>query len=312
QADIFYQLLYPQWLPHQDFLQAVDWPFPRVGAADFPDRDRATLALTQQPMGQHLLTLARQVLEILQHRAQVRAQLGQQPWRVQQRQLAETILPGVTTALNTALNHLLSTQGQTSLQIRQLLWQPAAWQGLVPFLTAWLQRKFPQARLVPVTARIADGLALLPRFPASLSQQSHQYDDYFVLRELLQSLPNGDDEADPINLNQVCRRLHQRGFNTHNCRDRLAGLLRGQAIPGLIPDTEDPWLLPASQTVVDYRALRSTPLFTSGPERPGYFGWDARQRRRLLQYLDRLGSTSHQPLQDPLWLPWQVLEQASS
>ncbi|MEM8641599.1 MAG: hypothetical protein AAGG51_22695 [Cyanobacteria bacterium P01_G01_bin.54] len=313
QEDLFYQLLYPQWLPHQDFLQAVDWPFPRIGAADFPDRDRATLALSRQAMGSHVLTLARQVLDILQHRPQVQAQLGQQPWQVTQTQLAETLLPGVTTALNTALNHLLSRQGQTSLQIRQLLWQPTAWQGLAPLLAPWLQRKFPQARLVAVTARVADGLALLPRFPASLNPQTHQYDDYFVLREVLQALERSttvDDSPNPISLNQVCQRLRQRGFNAQDCRDRIAALLRGQAIPGLIPDAEDPWLSPESQAIVDYRALRAAALFTPHPERPGYFHWDARQRRRLLQYLDRLQLASRQSSQDPLLLPWQALEPA--
>lgn len=301
QEDVFYQLLYPQWLPHQDFLTTFDWQFPQVGAPDFPQRDRATLSLTNHAMGSTVLTLARQVLQILYHRPTVAAQLGTHPWHVHQRQLAQMLLPGVTATLNHSINKLLSRQGQTSRQVRQLLWQPQVWQGLAPLLTSWLQTKFPQARLVAVTARLADGLALLPSFPGSLERHQHQYDDYFLLRELLQAI-----NAETVNLSGVCQNLRRQGLHTKDCRDRIAQFLAGYQPSGWIPDAADPWVAPESQTTVEYQALRSQPLFVSNPHHPGQFHCDSRQRRRAIQYLEQICAHSHQELNEPLLLPWSL------
>lgn len=301
--DIFYQLLYPQWFPQHEFLTAFDWPVPRPGEADFPRRDRATRHLHQQPMGQTILALTQQVLAILQHQPQVTAQLGRQPWQVDRATLEREVFTPFVAALNPLCNHVLSLQGTTSRQIRRVLWQASHWQGLAPLLAPWLQQKFPQARLVNVAGRLADGLAQLPRYPHFCDRRRHQYDDYFLLQEILQAV-----RGETVTLSQLCQALRQQGLNPKDCRDRVAQCLKGELPAGLCPDVDDPWIAPESQQAVEYRAIRAAPLFTPADQRQSQL--HPQQVKRLQQYLTLILTGAAQTLRDPLTVPWLPVGQA--
>ncbi|MEA5420066.1 hypothetical protein VB712_12620 [Spirulina sp. CCNP1310] len=296
-ADIFYQLLYPQWLPEQDFLNAIAWDFPWPGNPDRRRREAAAVALTRHPMGEMVLTIAARVAQILHHQPTFTTQLGAQTWGISREGIQEKILRAWFESFNSVLNDLLSVAGVTTTDIETIYWQGDFLHSALTELTQQLSWKLPHAQFQGVDTPLAMGAAQLPQRPNWGERAEHQYSDFFLVAELLRIAPSGD-----VTLDSLCGALQRRGVNAKVCRDPqraygLTTMLQGQLPPGLIPDREDPWILP--QGAAAYRALTATPLFTPNDNGTAY-RFNHRQAQRLEQYLNLCLATTHQTLQEPL------------
>jgi len=176
-------------------------------------------------------------------------------------------------------------------------------------IARWLRQKLPNATIqqdtyappespththLPVCSRVAYGLATIPLYPQVVDASRHQYNDYFLLMELLRIFPDA-----PITLASLLQTLDRRGINTQRCQPNLLALLEGRLPPGLVPLERDTYALaPDSQHNPDYQSLLTAPLFVrEGPQtyRPNPTQWQL-----LRQYLDTVLSSSYQKLVEPL------------
>jgi hypothetical protein len=294
--DIFYQLLYPQWLPHQVALQKLDFKIPQAGVPDERQRDLARIQLRSLAGGWHLLETAKRVWPILQQQEVLQSSLGEIGWCVQRRDFVRYAVKPYLQALNAEVNALLSQAGLPDRALSQVLISGGTGVALFPYLEQWLGTKFDRARGLTApepTMLVATGLARLPQYPQLLDAIAHQYSDYFLLRELLNVLPNRTISED-----EVMQRLERRGINTRPIRDRLLTWLTGTLPSGFVPTTaRGAWLAVTSQQNRDYQGITVAPLAiaTEGNYRP-----NSKQRQRLLQYLATLVSSSEQQLAEPL------------
>jgi hypothetical protein len=295
--DIFFQLLYPQWLPEQKFLQNLKLEIPQAGVSDRPKRDRATVALENFSEGQYLLETAKRTLLILQKQEAFTTHLGYQEWGVTRSQLEEKILLPLYEQLNRQINELLSQKGWQPDAIARVFCSGEMLALLLPFGQSWLSRKFPQAAIVSLqnnnnSTLIAEGLSRLPLFPQMLDRLHHQYSDYFLLAELLRNL--GDRS---LTVEEMSKSLEHRGI-PRACLWRILPFLSGQLPQGFIPSPQARVRMTAkSRAFLPYSAIASAPLFSS--QSPLYSP-NVKQRKRLQQYLAFLLATTVQKLQDPL------------
>jgi len=297
--DIFYQLLYPQWLPQQDFLAELEVEFPQAGTPDLAKREPAQSELREFSGGRRLLATAKRVWLILQKQEELSAQLGTQTWKVTRRELEERAIAPFLACFNRELNALLSQQGIDPGAIAQIVCSGGMASALFPFLQQGLQPKFPQALWLQApepqeTSLVAVGLARLPFFPKVLDAIAHQYSDYFLLRELLQVFPNR-----AVTVDEILQSLERRGINTRNCSRRILNYLQGELPAGLIPTTTNARCLDlSSQQNRDYQGITSAPLFE--PEDLYRYRLNRKQSQRLNQYLAALISGAQQQWDDPL------------
>jgi hypothetical protein len=167
----------------------------------------------------------------------------------------------------------------------------------------WLKQKFPNATLVQDTfnsmassSRTASGLAKLPLYPQLLDSARHQYSSYFLLRELLQTLPN-----EPLPLGRILQLLEAQGINTQACLPAIINLLEGQLPAGLVPSKADLALLtPESRQNPEYQALAGSPLFLR--ESNQVYRLNPDLRNYLWQYLSKILDGTHQTLEESLLL----------
>jgi hypothetical protein len=296
--DLFYQLLYPQWLPEQPFLAKLKLDIPQPGQPDFPKRDRARSELLSFPGGRRWLETAQRAWLILQHQAEFSAQLGEQQWGVQCQEFQHRVIAPFIQELNRELNALLGQTGLSADAIASVLCSGGTGLALSREIQAWLGQKLPNATFVQGetprgTSLVALGLARLPFFPQACDRLRHQYSDYFLLRELLQVLPNHS-----FTLEELMQRLEQRGINTRACTQRLLTLIEGYLPPGLVPTTENAhWLTLASQQNRDYLGITVAPLFAR-VEGDRYRA-NGKQCQRLRQYFTALLSGTKQKLEEP-------------
>lgn len=294
--DIFYQLLYPQWLSQPGFLQQLNLTIPQAGLPDVPQRDRARSQLRSFAGGWRLLETAKRVWPILQKQAVLQSTLGELTWCVQKRDFDRYVVKPYLETLNGEVNRLLSQAGLPSQAITQVLISGGTGLALSDELQQWLALKCDSVRcLTPENPQeiVAMGLARLPQYPQLLDAIAHQYSDYFLLRELLEVLPNRQ-----ISETEVMQRLERRGINTRPVRDRILSWLTGTLPPGLIPTTDrGAWLAVTSQQNRDYQTITSASL--GQIEGDGY-RINTKQRQRLLQYIETLVASSEQHLAEPL------------
>jgi hypothetical protein len=323
--DIALQLLYPM-LP-QDQLPAPLGPLPigtlpLVGEPDAQVRHDLQRQLHSSPIGQMLLEAAVYLNQALQHRDRLTFEFGAHAYTFSREALQAKVMQPFLHRLNRELNQLLSQLSMDNDGVFQVLCTGSA--GSLPLITQWLRQRFPQARILsdyPDVAaqatelrandlrasdssdapsalyptfmqhRIAYGLVTLPLYPQLLNQTGSQYSDFFLLLELLRSLPN-----QPLSLSHILKILEARGINTQSCRHRILALLEDpQLPPGWLPDPDDRRLTPAAQTNPDYAAMRSQPLFVKQGRQFYYI--DPQQRDRFLTYWQQIGA--RQPLEEP-------------
>ncbi|MEA5470359.1 hypothetical protein [Spirulina sp. 06S082] len=303
--DVFYQLLYPQWLPEQEFVQCLNLEIPPPGEPDRPKRDRASVTLQNSPEGQSLLETAKRVVLILQKQEAFSTHLGHQEWGVTRSQFQEKIIEPLWENLNRQINELLSQKGENPRAIARVFCSGEMLALILPFLQSRLSAKFPQAEIVLLQNNndnhlIAMGLSRLPLFPQMLDRLRHQYSDYFLLAELLHSFPDR-----PLSLEQIMKSLERRGI-PRACLWRILPFLTGQLPQGLIPSPETRVRMEAkSQEFLPYPAIASAPLFT--PQPPLYHP-NAKQGKRLQKYFSFILATSSQKFNDPLAVNFSIFE----
>ncbi len=277
-----------------------------------PDRTRRLLLqqrLESSALGQSLLESARYLKLILQHQDQFTLNLGGFQLMVLRQDLIGHVFVPYIQRLNRELNTLLAQTGILSQAVKQIICTGGT-ASIVP-VSRWLRQKFPQATIVQDTyissrtstspdfrpascSRIAYGLATLPLHSRVLNLPRQQYNDYFLLLELLRAFPDR-----PLSVGSIMQLLERRGINTQVCHLHILALLEGHLPPGLVPTAHYPELFaPQSRERSDYQLLLSAPLFEKQDNqtyRPNPTQW-ARFRR----YLDMLMVSTHQELAEPL------------
>jgi hypothetical protein len=310
--DIALQLLYPM-LPQEQMPLPIG-PLPLVGEPDSQVRHELQRQLHGSPIGQMLLEAAVYLNQALQHRDRLTFEFGAHAYTFTREALQAKVMQPFLHRLNRELNQLLSQLSMDNDGIFQVLCTGSA--GSLPLITQWLRQRFPQARILsdyPDVAaqatelhveaapsalyptfmqhRIAYGLVTLPLYPQLLNQAGSQYSDFFLLLELLRSLPN-----QPLSVSHILKILESRGINTQSCRHRILALLEDHHLPpGWLPDLDDDRLTEDSRTNPDYIAMRSQPLFVKQGRQFYYI--DPQQRDRFLTYWQQIGA--RQSLDEP-------------
>ncbi|MDY6782691.1 MAG: hypothetical protein SW833_09130 [Cyanobacteriota bacterium] len=297
--DIFYQLLYPQWLPQQPFLAKLNLEMPQPGQSDRVRRDRARAQLLGFPGSRRWLETAERARRILQCQDQFTAQLGDQEWGIQRQAFQQCIVAPWLQQLNGELNALLGQTGLSPERVERVFCSGGSVLAVFDELRHWLALKLPNATLVRETEGegngwVVSGLARLPFFPQVSDRIRHQYGDYFLLRELLQVLPHRS-----FSLEELMAKLERRGINTRACASQVLSLLEGYLPPGLVPTTANAHQLTvASQQNRDYLSITTAPLFVRADG--GRYRADGKQCQRLRQYFLALLSAKQQTLEEPL------------
>jgi hypothetical protein len=321
--DVFSQLLYPALLrldaaaptenpagsPKIDFvidpidfnqLGLADLTLPSAAELDFSKRYRLQQVLLSSQAGQQLLTAAQFLKITLQHQPRFTLRFGTQQFTIERQDLTSRVLLPYVQRLNRELNTLLAQTNTTAAAIAR-----------------WLQQKLPNATIIqdtypraaamqdsalsnglssciPSCSRVAYGLATVPLHPQIIDRSRHQYSDYFLLKELLQTVP-----AQPTPIETIMQFLEQRGIDTPTCRFRILALLDGHLPPGLVPADPDLALLTLESAInPDYQAIQFAPVFAKQADRT--YQLNQPQRDYLQQYLETLLADTEQTLAQPL------------
>jgi hypothetical protein len=255
-------------------------------------------------MGAMVSTVATRVAQLLCHQPTFTSHLGDQPWTVTRADLQAKILTPWFDTLNTTLNDVLSTAGITTTQITRIQWHGPLCRYGLPELQAQLTWKFPNAQLHAVTPELAIGAAQLAQHPVWCDRFRHQYDDLFLLAEILRLNPH-----QPLTLKTLSQALRRRGVNltpdrssTADPDQRLQAFLDNHFPPGFMPLPADPWIAATSHASPEYQAIAAAPLFNLAPDGDGYC-LNPIQAKRFRQYFTLLLSQTTQKLTDPLSFP---------
>ncbi|NEP08939.1 MAG: hypothetical protein F6K14_01540 [Symploca sp. SIO2C1] len=347
EQDIFCQLLYPQLSQEQKQQLALpdDLELPLPAQPEQLKRDRLTLVLHSSPLGQALLKASGYLKLILQQKAEFTLNLSSHEWLVKRQDLETKVLKPFLKELNRQLNTLLVKTGISE----QGIYQVFCIGGTAGFklLSKWLQAKFPNASLIqdsdsPTGSWVATGLATLPLYPQVLNRNQHQYNDYFLLLELLRAFPQtkSDDSRRlrnqvarqggnkiltfsqkpgfltdkdstsslvdrPYSIQEIMQRLERRGLNTRVCYERLVRLLEGELPDGLVPSTDHTNLLAiASQQNPHYLQVAATGLFSE--EENQLYHLNLQQQKRLWEYLDLILSGTYQQFEEPTIVKFRI------
>jgi hypothetical protein len=287
-------------------LELENLPLPVPGEPDLPSRYRLQRRLESSRSGQVLLEAARTLKLVLQQQNRFTFRLGSQSWTVLRQDLASQVLLPYIQRLNRELNTLLAKTNTPALAVNQVICTGGT--ASLGAIARWLQQKLPNATIVQDTyvrsssiqtncisscSRVAYGLAALPLHPQVIDLPRQQYNDYFLLLELLRVFPNR-----PVSIGEILKMLERRNINTQTCQSQILALLEGHLPPGLVPSPQDTILLtPQSYKNPDYKAIQVAPLFLKQGQtyRPNHYQWN-----RLRQHLDTLLSGSRQNLAQPL------------
>ncbi|MDY6938311.1 MAG: hypothetical protein SWY16_11645 [Cyanobacteriota bacterium] len=305
--DIIVQLL----LSREEIASAVGFnstvPRPQPGEPDLVARVGFERWLRGLPSRPALLEAAQALKLALQERDRHSIAFESIELTVVRRDLEARVLVPFVQNVNRELNVLLARTGATVEGIDRALCTggSASWEAIA----LWLRQKLPNAIVVqdvypsqqpPGCSRVAYGLATLPLYPQAFDELPQQYNDYFLVRELLEVYP---DRA--LDLREITTLLESRGLNVRACRPRILAILAGQLPRGLVPTTaEDTLLNRASDRHQVYRALRSEPLFYAESART--YRPNRAQFDRLRQYFQKVTLNSEQTWQEPLTLGWEI------
>ncbi|NER79777.1 MAG: hypothetical protein F6K42_09390, partial [Leptolyngbya sp. SIO1D8] len=280
-------------------LESLDCP--QLTEPDESTRIHMRQHLEASRLGQSLLEAARYLKFVLQNQSQFQLDLADQSWQVLRRDLESRILIPYIQRLNQYLNALLSTTGLSSQGINQVICTG----GNVSFATIakWLRQKFPNATIIqdtypsnrpPSCSRVAYGLVNLCRYPQVLDVARHQYSDYFLLNELVQTMPD-----QPLPLNGILHLLEERGVNVEACQSRILAILEGHLPPGLIPNaTARAHLNMATLNHETYQDLGVGTLFTR--QSGDIYMLNPQQRDLIRDHLVALLANKRQSLNEPL------------
>jgi len=254
-----------------DSLRLEQFVLPIPGEADLPNRYRLRQRLENSQSGQVLLEAARRLKLAFQQQSRFTLQLGDRSLTVLRQDLGSRILLPYVQRLNRELNTLLQQTHTSTDAVNQVICTGGT--ASIRAIGRWLHEKFPNATIIqdtyaqanlasehciPSCSRVAYGLATLPLYPQVLDSVRHRYNDYFLLRSVLQLLP---DRA--VSLAEVTQILgqHQVEMQSEIVRSHLLALLEGHLPPGLVPSEQDAVLFDdALLRNPEFRVMRVAPF----------------------------------------------------
>ncbi|NEN92780.1 MAG: hypothetical protein F6K48_29345 [Okeania sp. SIO3H1] len=298
--------------------------WPRPGYPDLSIRYQLQQWLQSSSYRQELLAAARNLKVILPSENEFILNIGDRQWHLQQQDLEKKVLEPFIQQLNQELNNFLSRVGISPVGINRALCTGG--NGSWSRISRWLRQKLPNAIIVQdakvnsenvelgeeerqgadnclseiediklTIGRVAYGLAILPLYPQIIDIPQQQYNDYFLLWEILRVFP---DRA--LSLRKVYQLLEEQGINTRVCQENIKTILESKLPPGLIPLEEDIMLLSeVSRQNSDYQSLRAKPLFCQETDGSGY-RLSNEQAEYVKEYLHKLVANTRQKFEEPL------------
>lgn len=307
--DIACQLLAP-FIPEEQLgLDLAILPIP--GEPDLTVRSQLQRQLYRGPAGKMLLEASVYLQKALKQQERITFEFGPYACTFSQTAMDTKVIQPFVMRLNRELNRLFGEAGISADGINQILCTGS--HATLPAIQTWLQETLPQARLVGdlqdqagvqesgvettddgaafLEHRVAYGLVSLPVYAQVLDRAQQQYSDYFLLAELLRSLPN-----EALTTNEILGHLEGQGINTQVCQERILNILSGQIPSGLMPEPSDVWAAGTNPNA-HYRALQIKPLFTQPS--PTSYQIDREQRQRFLDYWSQVTRHTDQTLAEP-------------
>lgn len=298
--------------------------WPRPGYPDLSIRYQLQQWLESSSYRQELLAAARNLKVILPSENEFTLNIGDRQWNLQQQDLEKKVLEPFIQQLNQELNNFLSKVGISPVGINRALCTggSGSWSGI----SRWLRQKLPNAIIVQdakvnsenvelgqeksqgshnclseiediklTIGRVAYGLAILPLYPQIIDIPQQQYNDYFLLWEILRVFPDY-----PLSVKEVYQLLEEQGINTRVCQEKIKTILDSKLPPGLMPSEEDVMLLSeVSRQNSDYQNLRAKPLFYQETDGSRYCLSDE-QAEYVREYLNKLVASTGQKFEEPL------------
>jgi len=298
--------------------------WPRPGYPDLSIRYQLQQWLQSSSYRQELLVTARNLKVILPSEKEFTFSIGDRVRYLQEKDLESKVLAPFVKQLNQELNNFLSKVGISPVGINRAVCSGGS--GCWGAIARWLRQKLPNAIIVQdgvvesenvelgeknyqgsdnclseiediklTIGRVAYGLAILPLYPQIVDKPQQQYNDYFLLWEILQVFSDY-----PLSAKEVFQLLEKRGINTRVCQEKIQDILAGELPPGLIPSEEDLMLLSeVSQQNYYYQNLKIKPLFHREIEGNKY-ELNYQQAEYVREYLSKLVASSRQKLEEPL------------
>ncbi|NEQ37446.1 MAG: hypothetical protein F6K40_14700 [Okeania sp. SIO3I5] len=298
--------------------------WPRAGCPDLSIRYQLQQWLQSSSYRQELLVTARNLKVILPSEKEFTLSIGDRVRYLQEKDLEGKVLAPFVKQLNQELNNFLSKVGISPVGISRAICTGGS--GCWEAIARWLRQKLPNAIIVQdgkvesenvdlggkneegldnclsemedirlTIGRVAYGLAILPLYPQIVDIGREQYNDYFLLWEILQVFSDY-----PLSVKEVFQLLEKRGINTRVCQEKIRDILGGKLPLGLIPSQEDLMLLSeVSQQNDDYQNLKRKALFDREIESNKY-ELNYEQAEHVREYLSKLIASSRQKLEEPL------------
>lgn len=281
----------------------IEKPLP--GEPDLLTRQKLQMRLSSSEWGQTLLSAASYLKLTLPQEDSFTFTIGEQEREIRNKDLEKRVISRFVQNLNREINTLLTQAGTSVEAINQVLCTGKT--TMLPGLITWLRQKFPNAKVIQEAEikstidpenRIATGLAILPLYPQLLDNSRQQYNDYFLLLELLRTF----DET-PLSLGKIISLLERKGINIRACQQRLFALLAGELPAGLVPmELETGLLTEASWENIDYQVIRSGKLFLETENQTYSLNSDYAQHLR--RYLTAVLARTYQKLEEPYTISW--------
>jgi len=298
--DIVFTLLLS---PESNFSLITDLARPLPGEPDLATRHQLEMRLESTTWGRNLLEAANYVKLILQLEESFSLTIGEDAWEVKRQDLENRVFSRFIQSLNREVNTLLVQAGMSVEAIGQVLCTGGT--AGVPSLADWLRQKFPNATLKEddenfqlYPAKVALGLAVLPLYPQLLDDSQQQYNDYFLLEELLLTF-----SEETLSVGKIINLLERKGINTSACQQRLFAFLAGDLPAGLIPAPGNEGLLTEeSWQNQDYQALRKGKLFDKLDNQT--YRLNLEYSIHLYRYLAMLTTQTYQKLEEPYSVYW--------
>ncbi|MBE9062184.1 hypothetical protein [cf. Phormidesmis sp. LEGE 11477] len=274
---------------------------PRPGEADRIIRHRLYQRLNDSSLGRQALAAAQDLKMMLQEDEEVDVQLGDRTWIITRKDLEAKVFAPYIQRIDRLTRALFDQKPLSPQSIKQVICTGGA--ASLGTISDWLRQKFPNATIIQDTyageysnscSRVAYGLANLCHYPAVLDTTRHRYNDYFLLLELLRTLPE-----QPLPAGGIMHLLAQRGVDIPACQAHLLALIEGRLPPGLVPTEGDRPLVSAQTSDIEnYRLLAELPLLRK--QGGQIYVADFEQGERLRSHLESLLSTKAQSLDKPM------------
>ncbi|MEO0770609.1 MAG: hypothetical protein AAFY72_14490, partial [Cyanobacteria bacterium J06649_4] len=280
---------------------------PQPGEADRVNRHRLRQRLNDSALGREALAAARELKVALQESNEVDVSVGDRTFTISRKDLETKVFLPYIQRINRQINALLNQTNLTAQGIKQVVCTGGS--ASLETIAKWLRQRFPNATIIQDTysgeysnscSRVAYGLANLCHYPKVLDTDRHQYNDYFLLMELLRVLPD-----QPLPARGILHLLEQRGIDTQACQAHVLALIEGRLPPGLVPTAGDRPLISAqSSDISTYQALAELPLFRK--QGGQIYIADLAQGERLRSHLEAMLAAKAQSLSEPMSLDAMV------